>query len=163
MLEIFYIKFLYKVLKLKPSTSNCMVYGGVGKLPLHIFVDKKLISYWLRILDKDKNALAYITYMIVLNPFMRNEYHGQYWLIRVNHILNNYGLSYMWLNQQTLQTMDPEQNSAYHRITPHQRIGRLSTWKVMYKSTVESDSTHRRWLPGMKDHGNRFCGPVSGI
>ena len=26
----------------------------------------------------------------------------------------------------------------------------------MYKSTVESDSTHRRWLPGRKDHGNRI-------
>ena len=61
---------------------------------------------------------------------------------------------------QTIQTIDPEQNSTYHRRTPHQGTGRLSTWKVMYKSTVESDSTHRRWLPGRKDHGNRFCGPV---
>ena len=26
----------------------------------------------------------------------------------------------------------------------------------MYKSTVESDSTHRRWLPGRKDHGDLF-------
>ena len=34
---------------------------------------------------------------------MRNEYKAHY-LIRVNHILNNCGLSYMWLNQQTLHT-----------------------------------------------------------
>ena len=33
----------------------------------------------------------------------------------------------------------------------------------MYKSTVESDSTHRRWLSCRKDHGNRFCGPVCSI
>ena len=51
LLEIFYRKFLKKVLKLRPSTSNCMVYGEVGKLPLQIYVDKELISYWLRILD----------------------------------------------------------------------------------------------------------------
>ena len=31
MLEIFYRKFLNKVLILRPSTSNCMVYGEVGK------------------------------------------------------------------------------------------------------------------------------------
>ena len=103
MLEILYIKFLKKVLKLRPSTSNCMVYGEVGKLPLQISGDKQLISYWLRILDKDKNTLAYITYIIVLNLFMRNQYKAHF-LIRVNHILNNCGLSYMWLNQQTLHT-----------------------------------------------------------
>ena len=45
MLEIFYRKFLKKILKLRPSTSNCMVYGEVGKLPLQISVDKQLISY----------------------------------------------------------------------------------------------------------------------
>ena len=44
-IEIFYRKFLKKVLKLRPSTSNCMVYGEVGKLPLQIYVDKQLISY----------------------------------------------------------------------------------------------------------------------
>ena len=103
MLEILYIKFLKKVLKWRPSTSNCMVYREVGKLPLQIFVDKQLISYWLRILDKDENTLAYITYIIVFNLFMHNEYKA-HWLIKVNHILNNCGLSYMWLNQQTLHT-----------------------------------------------------------
>ena len=43
MLEIFYRKFLKKMLKLRPTTSNCMVYGEVGKLPLQISVDKQLI------------------------------------------------------------------------------------------------------------------------
>ena len=61
-----------------------MVYGEVGKLPLQIFVEKQLVSYWLRILDKDKNTLAYITYIIVLNLFMRNEYNA-HWLIKVNN------------------------------------------------------------------------------
>ena len=45
----------------------------------------------------------------------------------------------MPLFSTTLRRMDPEQNSAYHRRTPHQETGRLSIWNVMYKSTVESD------------------------
>ena len=47
--------------------------------------------------------LAYTTYIIVLNIFMRNEYKAHR-LIKVNHIPNNCGLSYMWLNQQTRHT-----------------------------------------------------------
>ena len=84
------------MLKLKLSILNCIVYEKVVKLPLQISVDKQLISYWLRILDKNRNTLAYTTYIIVLNLFMRNEYKA-HWLIRVNHILNNCGLSYIWL------------------------------------------------------------------
>ena len=34
LLKIFYRKFIKKVRKLRPSTSNCMVYGEVGKLPI---------------------------------------------------------------------------------------------------------------------------------
>ena len=48
----------------------------------------------------------------------------------------------MSLFSTTLGWIDPEQNSAYHRRTPHQGTGRLSIWNVMYKSTVESDGYH---------------------
>ena len=34
MLEIFYRNFFKTILKLRPSTPNCMIYGEVGKLPL---------------------------------------------------------------------------------------------------------------------------------
>ena len=51
-------------------------------------------------------------------------------------------------------TLDPEQNSVYHRTTPHQGTDRLSTWKVMYKATVKSNPTHSTWLPGRKDYRN---------
>ena len=42
-------------------------------------------------------------------------------------------------DEESIVTIDPEQNSAYHQRTPHLGTGRLATWKVMYKSTVESD------------------------
>ena len=46
MLEIFYRKFLKKILSLRPSTPSCMIYGEVGKLPIQVSVDRHLISYW---------------------------------------------------------------------------------------------------------------------
>ena len=44
---------------LRPSTPNCIVYGEVGKLPLQTTVDKQLITYWLRLLTKDDQTVAY--------------------------------------------------------------------------------------------------------
>ena len=49
---------------MRPSTPNCMIYGEVGKLPLQTSVDKQLIAYWLRVLNKDVHTFAYMVYII---------------------------------------------------------------------------------------------------
>ena len=59
MLEIFYRNFFKQILKLRPSTPNCMIYVEVGKSPLQTSVDKQLITYWLRVLNKDVHTFAY--------------------------------------------------------------------------------------------------------
>ena len=61
-----------KILKLRPSTPNCMIYGEVGKLPLQTSNEKQLIAYWLCVLNKDVHAFAYMMYMIALNLFHRD-------------------------------------------------------------------------------------------
>ena len=103
MLEVFYRKFIKKMLKLRPSTASCMIYGEVGRLPLQVTADKYLISYWLRVLNKDSQTLVYIIYIIALNLFLRDEY-KTHWLSRVKCILDHCGLSYMWTDQQALDT-----------------------------------------------------------
>ena len=72
-----FIEFFSKNLKLRPSTLNCMIYGEVGKLPLQTSVDKQLIAYWLRVLNKDVHTFAYMVYMIALKLFRRDEYKSQ--------------------------------------------------------------------------------------
>ena len=66
----------------------------LGKLPLQVNVDKLLISYWLRLLNKDEFTLAHIIYLIALSLFVREEYKVD-WLCRVNNIIDSYGLSYL--------------------------------------------------------------------
>ena len=61
-LEIFYRKFIKNILYLRPSTPSCMVYGEVGKLPLQVTIDKRLMSFWLRLLNKEESSLAHIMY-----------------------------------------------------------------------------------------------------
>ena len=72
MLEIFYGQFFKKILKLRPSIPNCMIYGEVGKLPLHVSVDKQLIAHWFRVLNKDVHTFSYKVYVIALNLFCRD-------------------------------------------------------------------------------------------
>ena len=103
MLEIFYRKFLKKLMKLRPSTPSCMVYGEVGKLPLQVTVDKRFIRYWLRLLCKDGDTLAHIMYTIALKLFTLGEYKAK-WLCRVKCILENGGLSYIWETQDIIDT-----------------------------------------------------------
>ena len=90
-------------MKLRPSTPNCIVYGEIGKFPLQVTVDQHVINYWLRLINKDETTIAHIIYMTALQLFNRDEYKIQ-WLCRVKYILDNCGLSYMWLNQHTIDT-----------------------------------------------------------
>ena len=97
-----------KILYLRPSTPSCMVYGEVGKLPLQVTNDKRLMSFWLRLLNKEESSLAHIVYMIAHNLFVRDVYKAQ-WLCRVKHIVDNCGLCYLWLNQSMMDTNHAKQ------------------------------------------------------
>ena len=78
-----------------------MVYGEVGKLPLHVTIDKRLMSFWLRLLNKEEFSLAHIVYMIAHNLFVYVVNKAKC-LCRVKHIVDNCGLSYLWLNQSMM-------------------------------------------------------------
>ena len=75
-----------------------MVYGEVGKLLLQVTIDKHMINYWISLLNKDSTSYASIIYTITLKLFISGEYKTQ-WLSRVKGIIDNCGLSYIWLNQ----------------------------------------------------------------
>ena len=85
-----------------------MVYGEVGKLPLQGTINKRLMSFWLRLLNKEESSLAHIIYMIAHNLFVRDVYKAK-WLCRVKNIVDNCGLSYLWLNQTMMDTNHAKQ------------------------------------------------------
>ena len=59
----------------KSKTINTQLHGGeVGKLPPQVTIDKRLMSFLLRLLNKDESSLANIVYMIAHNLFVRNIY-----------------------------------------------------------------------------------------
>ena len=98
-----------------------MISWEVTKLPLQTSVDKQLIAFWLRVLNKDAQTFAYMVYMIALKLFRRDEYKSQ-WLKRVKYILDSCGLSYMWYQQQELSTKQC-------KVIIHQRIEDIALQK----------------------------------
>ena len=100
MFEPIYRKFSKRILHLRPSTPSCIPYGEVGKLLLPVTIDKHMITYWIRSLNKD-TSYAFIIYMITLKLCISGESKTQ-WLSRVKGILDNCGLSYIWLNQNRI-------------------------------------------------------------
>ena len=91
--EIFYRKCVQKISNLRPSTPSCMVYGEYDKLPVKVPIDKRLVSFWRRLLNKEDSSLAHIVYMISHNLFVRDVYKAM-WICRAKHIVDNCGLSY---------------------------------------------------------------------
>ena len=83
------------------SLPSCMVYGKVGKLLLQVTIDKHMINYRIRLLNKDSTSYASIIYTITLKLFISGEYKTQ-WLSRMKGIIENCGLSYIWLNQNRI-------------------------------------------------------------
>ena len=66
------------------------------------------MSFWPRLLNKEENSLAHIIYMIAHNMFVRDVYKAK-WLCRVKHIVDNCGLSYLWLNQSMMDANHAKQ------------------------------------------------------
>ena len=112
-----------------------MIYGEVGKLPLQVSVDKQLIAYWFRVVNKDVHTFAYKVYMIALNLFRRDEYKSQ-WLKRVKYILDSCGLSYMWYNQHEIPTKQC-------KIIIHRRIEDIAVQK--WNTDVSTSSMCRMY------------------
>ena len=61
-----------KSYNLRPSTPSSMVYSEVGVLLLQVTIDKRLMSFWLRLLNNEESSLAHIVYTIAHNLFVRD-------------------------------------------------------------------------------------------
>ena len=57
-LEVFFRKFIKRVLGIDRSTPNCTVYGEVGKYPIIHHIYKRMISFWANVSEgKPLNCL----------------------------------------------------------------------------------------------------------
>jgi hypothetical protein len=97
-IEKVHLRFLKYVLGLKKSTPNVMVYGETGRVPICITTKIRCVNYWLKVVSSKHNSLRAKMYSCLLELY-RNDTFNSPWLLHVRDILNECGLSYVWLLQ----------------------------------------------------------------
>ena len=58
-IEIFYRKFLKYILKVKSQTTDCMVYGETGRVPLDIIIKTRMGVFWHKTVTGLNTKLSY--------------------------------------------------------------------------------------------------------
>ena len=86
-IEIFYRKFLRIVLFLNKSCANCIVYGEVGKLPLKTQIEKRLLTYWVRVSGSKDSKFSHTLFNLQLKLHQRSEIKFD-WFTKIESILN---------------------------------------------------------------------------
>ena len=102
-LEIFYRKFLKYVLKLNNQTTNCMVYGETGKMPLSETIKSRMICFWHRISIGNNNKIAFKLLYLIRRLYEQDLYVSP-WLNRIESILNSCGMRNVWLNPELFKS-----------------------------------------------------------
>ena len=99
-LQLRFFKILFKLGK---STPSNIIYGELGKFPLEITAKSRMLSYWYKLVDnRNRDKLSSIVYNLLFSMYVADSYKSPF-LITVENILNEIGLSGMWINQFNLK------------------------------------------------------------
>ena len=64
-LEKIQIRFCKLLLKLKSSTPNYMIYGELGRFPIEIYIQIRMVSFWGKLLLGKETKLSYLSYKLL--------------------------------------------------------------------------------------------------
>ena len=87
------LDFCKRLLRVKKSTCNVMIYSELGRLPLHVIRKFKILKYWVKILSTDNCILQQCYQEMLINIDTNN------WLSGVRDILCELGLLNIWYSQ----------------------------------------------------------------
>ena len=76
-----------RILGVKSTTNNCLVYAETGRYPLYICIYKRIIKYWLKLTITPEHRYTYIIY---------NEYNSTSWSLFVRKLLYENGFGCVW-------------------------------------------------------------------
>lgn len=102
-LERVQLRYLKYILKLKRTTSNCMVYGETGCFPISIDIQTRLISFWSQMCIPQRNKLSNQLYKIMYNKYTNTDVEQRKikfpWIDAIKETLVKCGFSGIWETQ----------------------------------------------------------------
>ena len=106
--ELIHTKFLRRILCVRKSTHLAGLYGELGRVPLSLICKVNILRYWLKLLRSDDQCLSKQVYNYLKHDVNNNiTFHGKHWVKQIKTILNELGLSNLWMNQETLNIALP--------------------------------------------------------
>ena len=97
-IETFHLKFLKMTLGVHIKTCNNMVYGELGRFPLEIFIKKRAIGYWARIIKGKESKLTKVAYNHLFTMYNSNIFKSK-WIDYIKSILVECNLNNVWTSQ----------------------------------------------------------------
>ena len=103
LIEVIHLKFCKYLLKLRKSTPSCMVYGETGRFPIELQIKSRMINFWARLLTDTSDKISSTLYKVMLDLHLKNMLHSP-WIVHVEKILNESGMSNLWITQSIPNT-----------------------------------------------------------
>lgn len=91
-IEQIHLKFCKRILKVRNSTPNFMVYGELCTFPLEIRIKLRMISFWVKLVQNEKK-LSSILYRLMLSLRINYDYDFK-WIRYVESIFNETGIGF---------------------------------------------------------------------
>jgi hypothetical protein len=98
-IEQIQLKFCKRILKVRNTTPNFMIYGELGRFPLEIRVKLRMIAFWSKFV-LNENKLSSVLYKLMYLLKAEHQYSFKWLnLIESYSILNSTGLGFIFINQ----------------------------------------------------------------
>ena len=92
-------------MKAKSCTPAYMIYGEMGLLPLTCSINKRMISYWTKVVSCRPDMLIRQLYKIMYDASVKNDWYPK-WLEQIKNILQSSGFGYLWNIQPNIRDID---------------------------------------------------------
>lgn len=85
-----------------------MVYGETGTLPLESIINKRMVSFWTKLVQGRQSKLSVTLYRVLREKYTRylagNETYEPKWIAKIKQILDEIGFSNVWSEQEVVNT-----------------------------------------------------------
>lgn len=102
-IELIHTKFCRWILHVRKSTNLTGLYGELGRVPFVVTRKIRMLNYWIKLLKLDETAIPKKIYLMLKNDADNNIYYnGANWASQVKSLLDELGLTYIWLQQNEM-------------------------------------------------------------
>ena len=92
-IERIYLKFLKQILRVKPQTMDCIIFGELGRVPMYVIRKIRILKFWAKIVNSPQSLLYKVLYLNDDRGKLTNTF-----AINVQNLLNGLGYGYIFEN-----------------------------------------------------------------